>query len=76
MDSPERVSSEMQPKYVTLEYCFILMSLYWIFSGFDYLILRLLSNEIDFVWSKWIINLLPTNQSQNILNSLWHIIYI
>ena len=49
MDSPERVSSEMQPKYVTLESCFILMSLYWIFSGFDYLILRLLSNEIDFV---------------------------
>ena len=26
MDPPERVSSRTQPKYVTLEYCFILMS--------------------------------------------------
>ena len=39
MDSPERVSSKMQPKYVTLEYYFILMSLYWMFSGFDFMIL-------------------------------------
>ena len=49
MDSPESVSSKMQPKYVTLEYCFILMSLYWMFSGFDSLILCLLPNKIDFV---------------------------
>ena len=49
MDSPERVSSNMQPKYVTLEYCFILMSLYWMFSGFDFLISCLLPNKTDFV---------------------------
>ena len=38
MDSPDRVSSRMQSKYVTLEYCFILMSLYWIFSAFEFVI--------------------------------------
>ena len=48
MDSPERVSSKMQPEYVALEYCFILMSLYWMFSGFDFLVLCLLPNQIDF----------------------------
>ena len=36
MDSPERVSSSMQPKYVTLENCLILMLLYWMFSGFEF----------------------------------------
>ena len=46
MDSPENVSSKMQPKYVTLEYCFILMSLYWMFSGFDFFILCLLPNKL------------------------------
>ena len=28
----------MQPKYVTLEYCFTLRSLYWMFRGFKFLI--------------------------------------
>ena len=72
MDSPETVSSKLQPKYVTFEYCFILMSLYWMFSGFDLLILCLLPNKIDFVLSspKWILNLLSTNQSQSILKFL------
>ena len=37
MDSSEKVLSRMQPKYVTLEYCFILMSLYWMFTGFEFL---------------------------------------
>ena len=50
MDSPASVSSRMQPKYVTLEYCFILMSLYWMFSGFDFLILCLLPNKSDFFY--------------------------
>ena len=50
MDSPERFSSKMEPKYITtLEYCFILMSLCWMFSGFDFLILCLMPNKIDFV---------------------------
>ena len=49
-DSPEAVSSEMQPKYVNLEYCFILKSLYWMFSGFDFLILCLLPNKMDFAY--------------------------
>ena len=73
MDSPERVSSKMQLKYVTLEYCVILMSLYWMFSCFDFLILCLLPNKIDFVLSspKWILNLLSTNQSQSILKFLF-----
>ena len=72
-DSPERVSSKMQPKYVTLEYCFILMSLYWMFSGFNFLILCLLPNKIDFVLSspKLIFNSLSTNQSQSILKFLF-----
>ena len=33
MDSPERVSSKMLSKYVALEYCFILMLVYWMFSN-------------------------------------------
>ena len=32
MDSLERVSSRMQPKYVTSEYCFNVI----IFSGFEF----------------------------------------
>ena len=32
----ESVSSKTRP--MTLEYCFILMSLYWLFSGFEFLI--------------------------------------
>ena len=69
MDSPERVSSKMQPKYVTLEYCFILMSLYRIFSGFDFLILCLLPNKIDFVLSlpKW------TLDSISVISLCWSI---
>ena len=50
MDSPERVSSRMQPKYETLEYCFISMSLHWMFNGFEFLILCLLQ-QIDLVLS-------------------------
>ena len=68
----ERVSSKMQPKYVTLEYCFILMSLYWMFSCYDVLVLFLLPNKMDFDLSspKWILSLLSANQSQSILKVL------
>ena len=51
MDSPERVSSRMEPKYVTSEYCLIFMSLCWMFSSFEFLILCLLSNKTDYVLS-------------------------
>ena len=65
MDSPERISSKMQPKYLTLEQCFILMSLYWMFSDFDFLILCLKPNKIDVVLSsskcEYLIYYLPTS---------------
>ena len=51
MDAWEMVSSRMQPKHVTQEYVFILMSLYWMFSGFEFFILCLLVNKIDLVLS-------------------------
>ena len=50
MDSPERVSSKMEPKYVTLEYCFILMPLYWMFSGLDFLILSVYSYHVTYAF--------------------------
>ena len=74
LDFRERISSKMQIKCVILEYCFILMSLFWMFSGFDILILCLLPNKIDFVLSspRWILlYYLPTNQSQSILKFLF-----
>ena len=78
MDSPERVSSRMQPMHVTLEYCFILMWLYWMFSDFEFLILCLLPNKIDFVLSspKWILNSLSPNQSQSIMKFLFSAVSI
>ena len=73
MVSPESVSSKMQPKYVTLDYCFILISLYWMFGSFHFLIFCLLPNKIDFVLysPKWIVTLLSTNQPQSILKFLF-----
>ena len=50
MDSPESLSSRMQPKYVTLEYCFVLMSLLNV-NGFEFLTLCLLQNRIDFCFN-------------------------
>ena len=50
MDSPERVLSKMEPKYVTLEYCFILMPLYWMFSGLDFLILSVYSYHVTYAF--------------------------
>ena len=77
MAFPKRVSTRLQPKYVTLVYCFILMSLHWMFRGFKFLILCLLPNKIDFVLSspKWILNL-STNQSQSILKLLFSAVSI
>ena len=65
IDFPESVSSRMQPKYVTFVYCLIFISLYWIFKGLAFLILRLLLKRIDLVLSspKWMLSLLSTNQS-------------
>ena len=65
-DSLGRVFSRMQPKYMTLEYFFVLMSLYWMFSAFEFLILCLLPNKIDFLLSspKRVLNLLSTKQSK------------
>ena len=74
MDFPERVSSKMQIKCVILEYCVISMSLFWMFGGFDFLVLCLLPSNIDFVLSspKWILlYYLSTNQSQSTLNFLF-----
>ena len=48
MDSPERTSSKMRPKYVTLKYCFFNVNNV---NGFEFLILYLLQNRIDFVLS-------------------------
>ena len=66
MGSPKRISSRMQPKYMTLEYCFILMSLNCMFSGFEFLILFLVPNKMHFVLSspKCILHSLSANQSQ------------
>ena len=63
MDSLAKVFSKMQPKYMTLECFFVLMSLYWTSSAFEFLISCLLPNKIDFVLSstKWILNLLSRN---------------
>ena len=61
MDSPESVSSRMQPKYVTLEYCFILMFLQWIFNGLRFLTLCLLLNKIDFVTNESFCNTFDIN---------------
>ena len=47
-------------------------------SGFEFLILYLLQNRIDFVLSlpKWILDLFSTNQSQNIVKVLFSAISI
>ena len=65
MDSLEKISSKMQPKYVIWEYCFVLMSLYSMFSRFDFLILCLRPNKINFILSspKWILNLQTSHKA-------------
>ena len=36
IDSPERVSSRMEPNYYTFENCFF-MSIHWMFNGSEFL---------------------------------------
>ena len=78
MDSLAKVFSRMQTKYMTLECFFVLMSLYWTSSAFEFLISCLLPNKIDFVLSspKWILNLLSTNQSQSMVKFLFNTVLI
>ena len=50
-DSPDIVLSNIQPKYVTFECCFICIFLYLIFSFGTLFILRLEAKSIDLVLS-------------------------
>ena len=71
IDSPDIVSSNIQPKYVTFECCFICIFLYLIFSFGTLFILRLEAKSIDLVLSspKWMLSLLSTNHSQMFVKS-------
>ena len=64
IDSPERLSSKIHPRYFTFACCLISMPLYTIFKGLALRSLCLVPNNIDFVLScpKSILNLLSTNQ--------------
>ena len=63
--SPDKVSSNSQPEYVTFEYCLILTSPYSMSRGTIFLFQFLVEKRIDLVLSfpKWMLNLLSTNQS-------------
>ena len=56
----------MHPKYLTLEYCLIYVSPYFIFSFLTFLILNLVPKSIDLILPspKWILSSLLTNQSK------------
>ena len=75
IDSVERFSSKKHPSYFTFAYCLISIPLHTIFKEFKDLAcqsLYLAPNKIDFALScrKFILNLLSTNQSQKLENSL------
>ena len=72
IDSPERLSSKIHPRYFTFACCLISMSLYVIFKGLSFRNLCLVTNNTDFALScaKCILNLLSTNQSQKLKKSL------
>ena len=63
--SPDKVSSNSQPEYVTFEYWLILTSPYSMSRGTIFLFQFLVEKRIDLVLSfpKWMVNLLSTNQS-------------
>ena len=63
IDSPERLSSKIHPRYLTFACCLISMPLYTIFKDLAFPSLCLVPNNIDFVLScpKCILNLLSTN---------------
>ena len=69
IDSPEKVLSKAQPRYVTCKCCFILI--FYSFPAF--LILCLLAKRTNLVLSspRCMINLLSTNQSQTFSKSLF-----
>ena len=71
IDSPDTVSSNIQPKDVTFECYFICIFLYLIFSFGTLFILRLEAESIDLVLSspKWMLSLLFTNHSQMFVKS-------
>ena len=74
IDSPDIVSSSKQPKYVTLEYCFILIPLYIILSFLAFFNLSFDPKSMHFVLSstRWILNLLSTNHSHKLAKSLFN----
>ena len=71
IDSPDIVSSSKQPKYVTLEYCFISIPLYIILSFPAFFNLSFEPKSIHFVFSspRWILNLLSTKHSHKLARS-------
>ena len=76
MDSPERLSSRMHPKYVILLHWEILVSSL-LMSSLSNVFKRLLEpNTIVLVLSspKWILNLFSTNQSHNELKFLFKLL--
>ena len=72
IDSPDVVSSSKQPKYVTLEYCFISIPLRIILSFPAFFNLSFEPRSMHFVLSspRWILNLLSTNHSCKLAKSL------
>ena len=71
IDSPDIVSSSKQPKYVTLEYCFISIPLYIILNLPAFVKLNFEPKSMSFVFSspRWILSLLFTNHSHKLPKS-------
>ena len=72
IDSPDIVSSSKQPKYDTLEYCFISISLYIILSFPAFFNLCFEPKNMDFVLSspRWMLNLLSMYHSHKLVKFL------
>ena len=74
IDFPDIVSSSKQPRYVTLEYCFISIPLDIILSFPAFFNLSFEPKSMHFVFSspRWILNLLSTNHSHKLAKSLFN----
>ena len=74
IDFPDIVSSSKQPRYVTLEYCFISILLYIILSFPVFFNLSFKLKSMRFVLSspRWLVNLLSTNYSHKLAKSLFN----
>ena len=72
IDSPQRLSFKIYPRYLAFACCLISMQSYTIFKDLAFRSLCLIPNNIDFVLScpKCILNLLSTNQSHRLEKSL------